>query len=51
MEKQVKTYKSENLTQEQINSLLAGEENFILDGVLFDQTSNKKIHELLKNRQ
>lgn len=48
MENQVKSYKSENLTEEQVNSLLAGDENFILDGVFFDQKANKILHEMLK---
>lgn len=50
MEQKIKSYKSEELTKEQLTSLLNGGENFILDGVLFDQKLNKKIHEMLKGK-
>lgn len=50
MTEKVKSYNSNELTSEQIDALMNGTKNFTLDGVFFDQETNKAMHDMLSKK-
>ena len=50
MPEKMKSYNSNELTDEQIDALMNGDESFTLDGVFFDQETNKRMHDMLSKK-